>query len=140
LFILQEQLNNNSNVVIELTSNEIIYGFKIKKTLFLFHDDHPITLRDDYSISSTNLFNKRLEFRAKAFEATTFANAKAKVYYNVRHQSLLLNLGDKVYLKLNHEYHLSSKSSKKLSPQRCDPFLVKKRIDRLAYLLELPSI
>lgn len=46
--------------------------------------------------------------------------------------------GDRPYLRLNHGYHLPGKPSKKTSPQRCGPFLVKKGIGRLAYLLELP--
>ncbi len=138
--ILQRQLNNSSNVAIELASNEIIYEFKIKKTHFLLNDNHSIILRDDHSILSTNLFDKRLEFRIETFEATTFANVKAKIYYNVKHQFLLLNSSNKVYLKLNHKYHLFNKFSKKIFSQRCDPFLMKKKIDRLAYILELSFI
>lgn len=116
--ILQEQLNNSSNSAIGLASNEVVYGFKIKKALFLLHEGHFITLLDGHQKndhSFANLFDKRLEFRVEISDVTTFVNAKAKIYYDSRHQSLLLNSNDKTYLRLNNEYHLLGKSSKKVS-------------------------
>jgi len=107
-----------------------VYGFKIKKALSLLYNDHP----------TTDVSEKRLEFRAEIADATAFANVKTKIYYDVRHQSMLLNSDDKIYLRLNHNYYLPEKSNKKISSQRCGSFLVKKRIDRLVYLLKLLSI
>lgn len=49
-----------------------------------------------------------------------------------------MNPGDKAYLKLHAGYKLPGKPNKKISNQRCPPFLVKRRIDRLAYELDLP--
>ena len=110
-----------------LASNKVIYEFKIKKTLSLLHNN----------LSITNVFEKRLKFRVEIFDVIIFVNIKAKIYYDARHQLLLLNLEDKTYLRLNYDYYLLEKSSKKISLQRCDSFLIKKRIDRLVYFLEL---
>jgi hypothetical protein len=115
----------------------MIYEFKVKKALFLLYNDYSITLHNNYSI--LNIFSKRLEFRVETIDATIFVNAKAKIYYNARHYSLLLNSSNKIYLRLNHKYYLFEKLSKKVLLQRCDPFLVKKRVNRLVYLLELSS-
>jgi len=53
-----------------MTSNKVIYNFKIKKTLLLLYNSK--LMRD-------NIVNKRLEYRAKVVDVTTFANAKAKI-------------------------------------------------------------
>jgi len=82
LLTLQAQLNNSLNVAIEMAPNEVIYNFKIKKALLLLHDSKLV--RDD-------IVNKRLKYRAKAIDVTTFANAKTKIYYDARHTSLMLN-------------------------------------------------
>ena len=50
----------------------------------------------------------------------------------------MLKSDDRAYLRLNHDYHLSDKFNRKLSSQRCDSFLIKRRIERLAYELKLP--
>ncbi len=129
--ILQSQLNNNSNVAIDLTSNKIVYKFKIKETLLLLYKDYSII----------DVFKKRLEFHAKTINVIVFAKIKAKIYYNARHQLLLFNFEDKIYLRLNHNYYLLEKLSKKILSQQCDSFfLIKKRIDRLVYFLKLSSM
>lgn len=102
---MQEQLNNSLNVVIKILPNKIIYDFKIKKALLLFHNNNLV--RDD-------IVNKRLEYRTKIANATTFANAKTKIYYDVRHTLLMLKLDDRAYLRLNYDYHLLDKLSKKI--------------------------
>ena len=127
---LQAQLNNSPNAATGLSPNEVVYGFKTKETLSLLHNGQPTV---------ENISNKRLEFRLEAADATSFANAKAKLYYDARHVPLKLKAGDHAYLRLNHGYQLPGRPNKKVSPQRCGPFLVKRRIGRLAYELQLPS-
>ena len=124
---LQAQMNNSANAATGLSPNEIIYGFKVREAL--------TTLSADQAV---DLPAQRLEYQREAADATAFANAKAKIYYDARHTPLLLNAGDYAYLRLNHGYRLPSKPNKKLSQQRCGPFLVKKRVGRLAYELDLP--
>ncbi len=108
--------------------NKIIYKFKIKKTLFLLNYDKFIT---------NNLFNKRFKYCIEIKNAIVFANIKVKIYYNLRHTSLLLNSKDKTYLKLNYDYQLLNKFNRKIFSQQCDSFIIKKRVERLAYKLKL---
>ncbi len=88
-----------------MTSNEVVYNFKIKKVLSFLYNGN--STRD-------NIIYKRLKYRAKVVETTTFANAKTKVYYNAKHILLMLKLGNRAYLRLNYNYYLLDKSSKKI--------------------------
>ena len=123
---LQAQLNNSANAATGISPNEIIYGFKVREALTTLSAEQ-----------AADLPAQRLEYRQEAVDATAFANAKAKIYYDARHTPLLLNAGGYAYLRLNHGYRSPSKPNKKLSQQRCGPFLVKKRVGRLAYELDL---
>ena len=131
--ILQIMFNNLFNVFINLFFNEIFYGFKIRDTL-------SITLSNDEKLSTNNDFSaQQLEYRRKATNVIVFVNAKVKIYYNARHMPLLLNSKDYVYLRLHYDYQLLSKLNKKLSQQRCESFLIKRRIKKFAYELNLSS-
>lgn len=125
--VMQTTNNNNSNKDREI-SDEDDQLYKVK--VLLTSADRPIV--DD--ISQT-----RLEYCSKAKDAATSAGIEARLYYDTRHTPLLLNLGDKAYLLLNHGYQLPGKPNRKQSPQRCVPFSVKHRVGRLAYGLELPE-
>ena len=131
LFSFQVQLNNLFNVAIELLLNEISYDFRIRDAIFSLIEKE---------ITAVDLFAQRLKYRQETIDAIVFVNAKAKIYYDARHMSLLLNSRDYVYLRLHHEYQLFDKSNKKINQQRCDSFLVKRRVERLAYELKLSSV
>ncbi len=68
-----------------------------------------------------------------------FAAARAKRRYDGQHRDLEFKEGDKVYLRLHKGYHLPGKPARKLSQQRAGPFLIKRRIGRQAYELDLPD-
>ena len=85
-----------------------------------------------------SITNRRKEYQAKASDAIAFVNAKMKVYYDFRHKLLLLNSENKIYFRFNKSYKLSN-HHKKLSQQRCEFFLVKRKVERLAYELNLFS-
>ena len=121
--------NNSVNVAIDLSLNEIIYDFKIRDVFIEI-------VNNEISIN-LNLAALRLKYKKKAADVIAFVNAKVKIYHNARHTPLLLNVEDYVYLRLHHEYHLSNRPNKKLFQQRCEPFLMKKRIKRFAYELDL---
>ena len=59
--------------------------------------------------------------------------------YDARHIFLLFKSNEKAYFRLHHEYILSDKFNRKLFNQRCDFFLIQKRVDRLIYQLILSS-
>ena len=113
-------------MIIDLTFNEIIYDFKIRKTLTTLFVDQIM-----------NLSTQRLKCRQKIIDAIVFVNVKIKIYYNVRHTSLLLKIENYVYLRLHHEYRLFNKFERKIFQQRCDSFLIKRRVKRLIYELKL---
>ena len=127
---IQAQLNNSLNASTELCLNEIIYEFKVRESLSALNNN-------TFDISSEALSKLRLLYRKKASDAISFANSSMKIYYDSRHVPLLLKPDDKTYLRLHKRYNLSNDYSKKLSAQRCDPFTVKKRVERLAYELKL---
>ena len=126
---LQAQLNNAANASTGLSPNEVIYGFRVKElTSAVGSQDIP-----------EDIPQQRLEYQREAADATAFANAKAKVYYDARHQPIFFRPGDRVYLRLHQGYQLPGRPNKKMSNQRCGPFTVKRRAGRLAYELELPA-
>lgn len=137
LSLMQIDFNNSSNAFTGLSSNEIIYDFKIRDVFTtLAKNTHASTT----VVSDINTLNEtRLRFRQKATDVVSFVNIKAKIYFDKRHLFLLMKSEDKTFLRLHKDYTLSSKHNAKLSNQRCDSFVIKRRIERLAYELELSS-
>jgi len=78
---------------------------KIKKVLLFLYNNNLVR---------NNIVNKRLEYRIEVTNVTIFANAKAKIYYNVQHTLLILKLANCVYLRLNYNYYLFDKFNKKI--------------------------
>ena len=68
-----------------------------------------------------------------------FAAAAAKRRYDGKHKPLDFKVGDQVYLRLHHRYHLPGRPSKKYSQQRSGPWTVVKKVGRLAYKLDFPE-
>ena len=133
LFALQFNFNNNINATIEHILNKITLEFKFKKIFTI------IAIKKFATIVETkiNFAKNRFIFKKKVFNATFFVNVKFKIYYDVRHTSLFIKLKNFVYLILNRDYRLLFQSNKKFSQQKCDLFLIKKKIDRLTYKFEL---
>ena len=128
LLFLQTQLNNFVNVVIDFSFNKIIYNFKVRKVFTTLFVEQIV-----------DLLAQRLKYRQKTVKVIAFVNVKTKIYYDARYTSLLLNVNNYAYLRLNHSYQLSSKLNKKLFQQRCKLFLIKKRVSKLAYEFNLSS-
>ena len=89
-------MNNSFNIAIELSLNEIIYDFKVRKLVFVIN----------FQKISKIIFEQRLKYQRKVVDVTTFVNVKTKMYYNVKHQFILFNFGDKIYLRLYQSYNL----------------------------------
>ena len=132
LSLIQTNLNNLSNSAIEIASNEYNYEFKVRDVLSSLNSKNTVTLK-------VMLDEIRLRYRQKTQDAISFAFVKAKIYYDIRHQSLMMNLDDKVFLKLHRRYKLSEQFNTKLFNQRTESFLIKRRVGRLAYELDLLS-
>ena len=129
LSVLQTQLNNFLNVAIGLSLNEVIYDFKVRDALIVI----------DASQVSKNIFSQRLKYQQKIADATAFVNAKIKIYYDVRHQSILFRSDDRVYLRLHQVYKFSDSHNRKMFNQRCEFFIIKRRTERLVYELDLST-
>lgn len=59
-----------------------------------------------------------------------------KIRYDVRNKSLLLRFENKVYLRLYKTYSIHDQH-KKLKNQKCELFIVKRRVERLTYELNI---
>ena len=125
---IQTQFNNLSNVITDLASNQIIYNFKIRESISFINDQ-----------TSKEFFfeNTRLEYKIEVVEAISYVNAQIKIRYNTRHVSLLLKLKDKTFLRFHKEYKIFSQKNRKLSNQKCEHFLIKGKVERLSYKLNL---
>ena len=143
LSTLQLRLNNSLNVVTELTLNEVIYDFKIREVMTVVVFSSQQIIDDNLSIVIFDIKSKfeisKFQYQKKVDDVTLYVSAKIKIMYDSRHQSLLLNSNDKIFLRLHRDYNLFDNSRSKLSNQRCDSFTVKRRINRLAYELDISA-
>ena len=105
------------NVIIEHASNEIVLKFKFRKILTIIASKKFIAIID----VKKKFANNKFIFRKKIVDVTFFVNAKIKIYYDVRHISFLIKK-NYAFLKLNHDYRLSTYFNRKFSQQKCDFF------------------
>ena len=129
LSTIQFQLNNSLNASIYFSSNEIIYKFRMHDTILTFNQK----LQNELNT------NKRENNQTKTNDAIAFVNAKIKIYYDFKHKSLFLKSKNKIYFRFNKNYRFSN-HHKKLLQQRCESFIVNRKIKRLTYELKLSSI
>jgi hypothetical protein len=129
---IQVSLNNSDNAFTDLSSNEILYEFKVRESLDL--------LKVDDENSSTFLKEKRFIVRKEAEEAIFFVNAQMKIRYDSIRTSLNLNVDDKVFLKLHKNYTQSSIINRKFDKQRLRSVKILEKIDRLIYRLDILTI
>ena len=79
----------------------------------------------------------RFKIRQKVVDSITFVNVKIKIIYDKKHRSLMLKSKNKIFFTLNKEYKLFDKLNKKLSQQKNESFVMKKKVKRMIYELEL---
>ena len=138
LLMIQTNFNNSFNAIIDLTFNELMYDFRMKNRLIA------ISKKIDEKFMTNEIFKNflnaiRLRMRQKAIDAVTFKNVKAKLIHDKRYKSLFMKKRNKIYLKLHKKYKLSKIINSKFSNQRCESFLVKRRVNKLTYELKLSS-
>ncbi len=126
---IQTSLNNFVNASIDLSSNEVLYDFKIKKSLNLLRidDENPLT----------SLKKNRITLRKKIEKAIVFVNASMKIRYDSKRFQLDLKLENSVYLKLHKEYNQSDFTNKKFAKQRFESIKIVEKISKLIYKLEI---
>ncbi len=126
---IQKSLNNVVNASIDLSSNEVLYDFKIKKSLNL--------LRIDDENSLTSLKKNRVTLKKKIEKTIVFVNASMKIRYDSKRSQLDLKFEDNVYLKLHKKYNQSNLTNKKFAKQRFESIKIIEKINKLIYKLDI---
>ena len=118
--VLQFALNSSSSGATKHSPHQLMYGMILGSALHLPSGIQDFTLRMD------------------AAEAISMAAMQAKRLYDERHTSIYFSPGQKVLLRLHKGYSMPSALPAKFSQQYAGPFVIKRRIGRLAYELDLP--
>ena len=129
LSFFQVENNNVVHVIIEYSSNELIYEFKINDTLNILTD-----------LSFENYNQLRQIKRDDVEVAMIFVNALSKTRYDKVHRAMKLKIDDKVYLRLHHDYTIFDLSNHKLIKQRMKSFSIIEKIDNFVFRLQLFSV
>jgi hypothetical protein len=117
--------NNTRSIVIEKTSNELLY--EITSNLLL-------------DISSSNkIVDNHTQLRKKAQNVIDWAQMINKIHYDRRHSSLFLKVDEWALLRLHHDYFISESKNmtKKIFAQYVEFFKIIQRVDRLIYRLNI---
>ena len=131
--LLQQHLNSGLSGPVKTSPYELLFGFRPTSPL------EAITKLLEDRNQDIAALQEHLYYDAQL--AMDFAAVQAKRRYNGKHRPIKFEVGNKVYLWLYYRYHLLGNLSRKYSQQRVGPFIVKKRIGRLAYKLDfLPNI
>lgn len=130
--------NNLSNSSIERFSNKVYYRFKIKKVI-------QIAIAIDKNLDKkakkqlNYLETTWFRYCQKVVDAILYVSLLSKIRYDSMYVSLLLESSEKIFLRLYWSYTLLDRHNNKLNNQRIDLFLIKRRINRLIYKLDLLS-
>ena len=81
-----------------------------------------------------------MKYRENIEKKIAWINIIIKFNYDRRHIFLNLKKNFKTYLRLHHDYTISSIINKKLSQQRVDFFIILNKIDNLVYRLDFSLI
>jgi hypothetical protein len=125
-FLQQRYMNIITST--EFSSNQILYEFNTIWKLSALNENIEIEFFKDREIIRIDVAN-----------VIDFASAKAKIIYDNHHKALTFNIEDKAYLRLHHEYFLFEKKNSKLSNQRLNSYIILRKIDNLAYELNLSA-
>ena len=86
-------------------------------------------------------FNRlRLIYREQAEKTIIWVNAVIKHRYDSQHFAINFPINSKAFFRLHHGYTIPGVSNKKLSQQRVGYFPTTKKVRKLAYELNLPSV
>ena len=101
------------------------YEFNVRKTLSF-----------NSSLTKDDVFILKLEYKQNAADAILFTLTHMKIRYNAKHKFLLFRFENKTFLKLHKKYNIKNQH-KKSENQRCECFLIKRRVNRFAYELNI---
>jgi transposase InsO family protein len=124
-------INNSNTAATGMSPNEVLYGFKLRTNISTLaqglapHGTEPAPVLRSLA-------------RADAEDAAKHATYHMAKNYNKNHKNLVLNPGDKAYLRLGAGYKLRGVPKAKLGQQRVGPFEVIRKVGQQAYELRLP--
>ena len=127
LLTLRSKLNNLVSASTGKALNQVIYRFKTNDLIIMMGKP-----------SGTDVEKERTLTRREAEDSILFAGIYMKATYDWTHQPLQFKLGDKVFLKLHKGYNVLGEKWK-LGQQWAGPLLVKEKVGKLAYRLQLPD-
>ena len=138
LLFIQIIINNSINASTKIFFNEILYDFKILKTIDFLNNDLTKARADDENFAII-IKKKRFRLRKKIEKSIFFAQIMTKLRYDSKHNSLKLKKKNKVFIRLHKEYIQSNLKNKKFNKQRVDSIIIFEKIDRLIYKLNIFS-
>ena len=106
---IRKRMREPANASTGKAPNEIAYGMKLNDGL----DVSNVATKDQ-----TDVIDARNRNRQEAAAALAFAAFDAKARYDSHHKAMVMELGDKAYIKLHHGYHLPGLENAKLYKQR----------------------
>ena len=89
-------MNNFQNVIIEFSSHEILYKFKVLKTVNLLNNNQ-IRTRVENDNSFTMMKNEKNMLRKKTSDAISFVQTMQKIRYDNKHKKLILKKKTKCF-------------------------------------------
>ena len=121
-----QSILNFSILFFDKSANEVIYDFKLNQPLNLV----AVFIMSELSPSIA---------RISAANTLTFVSIMIKHYYDRDHKTLFLNKDDLAYLRLYKGYNIfiNATITRKLEQQYVEPFKILKKIEHLAYKLNL---
>ncbi len=120
---IQFILNNSTNAFIEVIFNELLYEFKIAKSLNLLE-------RFDDENFTTSIEHERDVLKKQAKKTIIFVNANMKIKYDSTRTSLDLNVEDSIFFKLHKDYNQSDLTNRKFSKQRLESIKMLEKIKK----------
>ncbi len=128
---LQWNLNNSFSAPIDTSPHEFLFGFKIPGPV------DRITRGIPADVAKIRYMREHL--RRDAQLAMDIAAAIAKRQYDAAHRQVEFAEGDKVWLTLGKAYKPKGSQNRKEMPRRQGPYLIKRKVTKLAYELDLPN-
>jgi hypothetical protein len=139
LFTIQATINNFVSVATRISSNEILYVFKMTKSLNLLDQNLHARQRAEDENLAPSIEKERNMLRKEAKEFIDFAQTMIKIRYDSRHTSLNLKVETSVYINLHRSYTQSKIKSRKFSKQRLDLIKIIDKIEKLTYKLNISA-
>ena len=131
LIALQHRMNNSLAVTVGRSPNELVLGFKPRSVTNL-------VTGSESAVTSAALEVLCSDFQDEARVLIDIAGFLAKLRYDDRHTPVDFKPGDTVYLRIGKGYYLPGKLKEKWAPKRAGPFLIKRKVNNLAYELDFP--